>query len=67
MASSNDKIEGINEMAGLKTIVVNGDLESLKQALGDKKLKELEAGYLVDLAKLNDDHEMVKLLKQHTE
>jgi hypothetical protein len=65
MSNPSDKIEGINEMSGLKTIIVNGDLESLKQELANKTLNELEAGYLIDLAKLNNEPEMVKLLKQH--
>lgn len=67
MSISSGKIEGINEMAGLKTMVVNGELESLKRALVNKKLNELEVGYLVDLAELNNCPGMVKLLKQHAE
>ncbi|WP_088329558.1 hypothetical protein [Lacimicrobium sp. SS2-24] len=65
MSTSSEKITGINEMSGLKTIIVNGDLESLRQTLGNKTLNELEVGYLIDLAKLNNEPEMVKLLKQH--
>ena len=67
MAISSGKIESINEMLGLKTMIANGELESLKRALANKKLNELEAGYLVDLAELTNFPEMVKLLKQHAE
>lgn len=65
MSNPSGKIEGIGEMSGIKTIIVNGDLGNLKQALGDKTLNELEVGYLIDLAKLNNEPEMVELLKQH--
>ena len=67
MAVSSGKIKGINEMSGLKTMIANGELESLKRALANKKLNELEAGYLVDLAELTNCPEIVKLLKQHAE
>ena len=33
MAISSGKIESINEMSGLKTMIANGELESLKRAL----------------------------------
>ena len=67
MKNTNNKPMGINEMAALKTMIANGELEKMRLALANKKLRELELGYLLDLAELKNNPEIVKLLKQHAD
>ncbi|GAC28907.1 hypothetical protein [Brumicola pallidula] len=60
----NDKNgHGIANFAALKTAVVNGELQSVKELLGDQEMQDIEKSYLVDLAKLSNNHAIIKLLK----
>jgi hypothetical protein len=60
----NDKNgHGIANFAALKTAIVNGELQSVKELLGDQEMQDIEKSYLVDLAKLSNNHGIIKLLK----
>jgi len=54
---------GIANFAALKTAVVNGEELLVKKLLGGLSMLELEKSYLIDLAKLNDNLAIIKLLE----
>ncbi|WP_416305899.1 hypothetical protein [Neptunicella sp. SCSIO 80796] len=60
---NNSKPSSIANMEGLQTAIVNGEKERVKQLLANRVLDELQQSYLIDLANLNNDAEMVKLLE----
>jgi hypothetical protein len=53
----------IANFAALKTAIVNGEEELIKELLSKKPMQELEKSYLLDLAKLNDNRVIIKLIK----
>lgn len=60
----NDKNEhGIANFAALKTSIVNGEEQSVKELLGNQEMQDLEKSYLIDLAKLSNNHAIIKLLE----
>lgn len=54
---------GIASFAALKTSIANGEEQSVKELLADHSMQELEKSYLIDLAKLNNNHAIIKLLE----
>jgi hypothetical protein len=54
---------GIATFAALKTAIANGEELLLKKLLGDISMLELEKSYLIDLAKVNNNLSIIKLLK----
>lgn len=54
---------GIANFAALKTSIVNGEVQSVKELLGNQPMQELEKSYLIDLAKLNNNRSIIKLLE----
>jgi hypothetical protein len=54
---------GIANFAALKTAIVNGEVQSVKELSGDQEMQDLEKSYLVDLAKLSNNHALIKLLE----
>ncbi|MDP5030061.1 MAG: hypothetical protein NWQ54_09770 [Paraglaciecola sp.] len=65
MASGNNKPheQSIANFAALKTAIANGEEESVKSLLGDQSMQELEKSYLLDLAELNGNANIITLLK----
>jgi hypothetical protein len=60
----NDQNEhGIANFAALKTSIVNGEEQSVKELLGKQAMQELEKSYLVDLAKLSNNSAIIKLIE----
>jgi len=60
----NDQNEhGIANFAALKTSIVNGEKQSVKELLGNQAMQELEKSYLVDLAKLSNNSAIIKLIE----
>ncbi|MFT6987737.1 MAG: hypothetical protein ACJAT7_003596 [Psychromonas sp.] len=53
----------IANFAALKTAIVNGEEELIKELLSNKPMQELEKSYLLDLAKLNNNRDIIKLIK----
>jgi hypothetical protein len=53
----------IATFAALKTAIVNGEEQSVKELLANQPMQELEKSYLIDLAKLNNNHTIIKLLE----
>jgi len=60
---SNQNEHGILNFAALKTAIVNGEEQSIKELLPNQPMQELEKSYLIDLAKLNNKSHIVKLLE----
>lgn len=52
--------------AALKTAIVNGEAQLLKKLLANQSMQPLEKGYLLDLAKLNNNSEIIALLEAVT-
>jgi hypothetical protein len=52
----------IANFAALKTAIVNGEEELIKALLSKKPMQELEKSYLLDLAKLNENCVITKLI-----
>jgi hypothetical protein len=55
--------QSIANFAALKTSIVNGEEQSVKELLASRPMQDLEKSYLIDLAKLNNNHTILKLLE----
>jgi hypothetical protein len=55
--------QSIANFAALKTTIANGEEQLLKELLANQSMQELEKSYLIDLAKLNNNLTIIKLLK----
>lgn len=53
----------IENYAGLKTAIANGEPQTVKEMLGDQTMSEMEKGYLIDLAELAGNREIISVLK----
>ncbi|MBU2978576.1 hypothetical protein [Alteromonas sp. C1M14] len=53
----------IENYMGLKTAIVNGETQTVKEMLADQSMTEMEKGYLIDLAKLSNNQEIIAILK----
>ncbi len=54
---------GIAKFAALKTAIANAEELLVKQLLEDQPMQELEKSYLIDLAKINNNLTIIKLLE----
>ena len=55
--------QGIANFAALKTAIVNGEEQLVTELLANQPMQELEKSYLIDLAKLNNNRTIIKLLE----
>lgn len=53
----------IENYMGLKTAIANGETQTVKDMLADQTMTEMEKGYLIDLANLAGNQEMLGILK----
>jgi hypothetical protein len=53
----------IATFAALKTSIVNGEEQSVKELLANQPMQEIEKNYLIDLAKLSNNLAIVKLIE----
>ena len=58
-----EKMRSINTFAALKTAIAIGDEQSVKDLLPTELMVELEKSYLIDLAELNGNPEILELLE----
>lgn len=49
--------------AALKTCIMNGEEQLVKELLDKKPMQELEKDYLIELAKVRNNQTIIKLLK----
>ena len=63
-SNKHDKTEhGIMDVAALKTAIANGEEQSVRELLPSEPIQELEKGYLIDLAELNNDRAIIEILQ----
>jgi hypothetical protein len=55
--------QSIGDFAAIKTSIANGDIDEVKARLDGKSLKSLEKDYLIDLAKLSGNSDIVDTLE----
>jgi hypothetical protein len=55
--------QSIANFAALKTSIANGEEQSVKELLADRPMQALEKSYLIDLANLNNNPTILKLLE----
>jgi len=53
----------IANFAALKTAIVNGEEELITELLSKQPMQGLEKSYLLDLAKLNNNRDIIKLIE----
>ena len=61
--SENNDVRSIGNFAALKTAIVNGEEQLLKELLPSEPMIPLEKSYLIDLANLNYNPTILKLLE----
>ena len=54
---------GVANFAALKTAIANDEVALVKKLLADLTMQEIEKSYLIDLAKLNNNLLIIKLLE----
>ena len=64
---SNQNDQSIGDFAAIKTSIANGDIDEVKARLDGKSLKSLEKDYLIDLAKLSGNSDIVDTLEAMSE
>ncbi|MFQ3206508.1 MAG: hypothetical protein ACI9IT_000646 [Glaciecola sp.] len=60
---TNQTKHSIADFAALKTAIANGEEELIKELLSKQPMQELEKSYLLDLAKLNNNLHVIKLIE----
>ena len=61
MENNND--QSITNFAAIKTTIANNEEQRLKELLAGQVMQKLEKNYLIDLAKLGNNHAILKILE----
>ncbi|XQW83615.1 hypothetical protein ACOYR1_10660 [Thalassotalea piscium] len=61
--NTDQNTQGIANFAALKTAIVNGEEQLVKDLLTKDPMIEIEKSYLLDLAQLNNNPTIIKLLE----
>jgi len=59
-----EKKYNIATFSALKTTIVNGEERAVKELLVNHTMLDIEKSYLIDLAKLNNNQAIIKLLEK---
>ncbi|OFC69141.1 hypothetical protein [Alteromonas confluentis] len=62
-SSQSAESRSIANMEGLQSAIANNEVDRVKQLLAGQTLDELQKSYLIDIAELNGDPKMLKILK----
>ncbi|MDY0251033.1 MAG: hypothetical protein RBR45_13410 [Pseudomonas sp.] len=54
---------GMANYLALKTAIVNGEEQLVKKLLANRAMLDIEKSYLLDLARLNNNHSIIALLE----
>lgn len=54
----------LNNFAAIKTSIANGDVGEVRERLENKTMDKLEKGYLIDLARLSGNTEMIDVIER---
>lgn len=65
--STHKNRQNIANFAAIKTAIANGEEQLLKELLAGQTMQNLEKSYLIDLAKLSNNHTIFKLLENMPE
>jgi hypothetical protein len=60
---TDENTHSIADFAALKTAIANGEEKLIKELLSKQPMQELEKSYLLDLAKLNNNRDVIKLIE----
>jgi hypothetical protein len=60
---TNENKHSIADFAALKTAIANSEEKLIKELLSKQPMQELEKSYLLDLAKLNNNRDVIKLIE----
>jgi hypothetical protein len=60
---TNENKHSIADFAALKTAIANGEEKLIKELLSKQPMQELEKSYLLYLAKLNNNRDVIKLIE----
>ncbi len=60
---TNENKHSIADFAALKTAIANGEEKLIKELLSKQPMQELEKSDLLDLAKLNNNRDVIKLIE----
>lgn len=60
---SEQKRESMANYMALETAISNGEEELVKQLLDNREMLDIEKSYLLDLAELNGNQPIIRLLK----
>jgi len=63
-SSQSAESRSIANMEGLQSAIANNEVDRVKQLLAGQTLDELQKSYLIDIADLNNNPEMLKVLKE---
>ncbi|NMH59603.1 hypothetical protein [Alteromonas ponticola] len=61
---SDTQSNSIANMEGLQAAIANGESQRVRELLGTQKLDTLQKEYLIELAELNSNSEVIALLKK---
>lgn len=64
MSDNNDQERSIFNFAAIKTAIVNAEESKLDELLGKHSMQELEKGYLLDLAKMNNNEQIIARIER---
>jgi hypothetical protein len=59
----NNNDQNINNFAAIKTTIANNEEQRFKELLAGQVMQELEKSYLIDLAKIGNNHAILKILE----
>lgn len=62
--SSDSQDRSILNYAAIKTAIVNGEADNLDELLGEQPMQSLEKDYLIDLAKMNNNTQIIERLER---
>jgi len=60
---TNKNYRSIGNFAALKTAIMNGEVDIVKSRVANHSFQELEISYLLDLARLRSNDEIINILK----
>jgi hypothetical protein len=55
--------QGMAHHAALKTSIANGEEQSVQELLAGQPMQQLEKDYLIELAQLNNNRNIIKMLE----
>lgn len=64
MSTNETHSSSIANMEGLQSAIVAGETKRVNELLNNRTLDELQKSYLIELAQLNNNQEVIQAIKQ---